>query len=179
MASCLAVMGIIWLVITNLAIIICFSTPFWMEDYMINLINNEGLWAKCGISSCVWFFEDDFALEETKPVWFKAVQALVAVGLGCGLLALLFATCSLCCETKRCNLSAAISTVLILAFLCIGIAIIVYGAKANSEYGVNIGLKMNMGRKFGWSFWLGVVSAALILLTSTMYACDCKRRPGV
>lgn len=71
MASCLAVMGIIWLVITNLAIIICFSTPFWTEEYMFSLISNEGLWAKCGINTCVWFFENDFEIEQTKPGKFS------------------------------------------------------------------------------------------------------------
>ena len=54
----------------------------------------------------------DFALFSD---WFKACQALMAIGLAAGLTALLAATLGLCCECHSCNPNHPVCGLLVIA----------------------------------------------------------------
>lgn len=167
--NCAQIFGLILLVNTNLAIIISFATPYWIEYNIV--ARNRGLWAECFQDSCMWVFEQDFSLQSTYPAWFKATQGLMSVGLAFGMLALVLATLSLCC-TCNCNQNATICAFLVLSCVSMAVAIIVFGVKANEEQGIGIKKQhfLSIGI-FGWSFWVGIGASVLALLTSTIYCC--------
>ena len=54
MTTCCAIVGLVFLVLTNLAIIIAFATPYWMVTERIN----RGLWAYCDHQTCTWVFQE-------------------------------------------------------------------------------------------------------------------------
>ncbi|KAH9513742.1 hypothetical protein Btru_041986 [Bulinus truncatus] len=63
MTTCCAVFGLVFLVLTNLAIIIAFATPYWIE---FRVGNYQGLWAHCRANSCTWVFERNYNPELTQ-----------------------------------------------------------------------------------------------------------------
>lgn len=157
------------LVITNLAIIITFATPYW-SVHLFGL-RNDGLWAQCHDEDCEWAFSNDFALERLFPAWFKAVQGLMSVGLGLSLVALLIATLSLCCTCHSCNPHQPVCGLLLLSCITMAVGIIVFGIKASEEWEIGLEKKLNNKGKFGWSFWVGVAAVAMAFLTSFIYCC--------
>uniref|UniRef100_A0A2C9LVS3 Uncharacterized protein n=1 Tax=Biomphalaria glabrata TaxID=6526 RepID=A0A2C9LVS3_BIOGL len=120
MTTCCAVFGLVFLVLTNLAIIISFATPYWIEfkagDY-------QGLWAHCKANSCTWVFEDNYKLNtittathiDISSEWWIATQGLMCFGLSLALFSLLFATIALCCDCRGCNTSQVISGLLLMS----------------------------------------------------------------
>lgn len=169
MTTCCSILGLVFLVITNLAIIISFATPYWIE---YRHQRNQGLWAFCAEDSCTWVFEDDYSKFTTVKVteaWWISVQALTCFGLSLGLFSMLLATIALCCECKACNASCAIAGLLIMAFLSLGVAAVDFGICANKYLKVDLEVSSPNGRRFGWSFWLDCASACLALLTSFIY----------
>lgn len=44
------------LVVTNLATIISFATPYWLEGKGTK--GTQGLWAKCVGQECTWVFQE-------------------------------------------------------------------------------------------------------------------------
>lgn len=54
MNSCTAISALIMLVVTNLATIISFATPYWLEGKE----GTQGLWAKCVGQECSWVFQE-------------------------------------------------------------------------------------------------------------------------
>ncbi|KAJ8307639.1 hypothetical protein KUTeg_014804, partial [Tegillarca granosa] len=160
MNSCAAVFGLIMLVITDLAIIISFATPYWEESKVLS--RSSGLWAFCSSDDCTWIFEDGY--RNSDPDWFRATQGLMTVGLCVGLVALIIATLALCCQCRKCNYG----------ILSIGIAVVVFGVKA-ADSGTRIDWTESRSfNRFGWSFWLAAGSSGMALLTSFIYCCTCR-----
>lgn len=61
MNSCTAITALILLVLTNLATIISFATPYWLETTE----DTRGLWATCKDQKCEWVFESsDYRVED-------------------------------------------------------------------------------------------------------------------
>lgn len=170
-ATCAQIFALIVLVNTNLAIIIAFATPYWIEYNWLRYTNNKGLWAECSDSDCKWVFDDDFALQRYQPDWFKACQALMAIGLACGLTALLIATLGLCCDCHSCNPNHAVTGLLILAFLTMGVAITIFGIKASDDWKIKFQWSFYSSGKFGWSFWVAIAAAISSLVTAIFYGC--------
>lgn len=61
MNSCAAISGLIMLVVTNLAAIVSFATPYWREQTS----STEGLWATCHGTQCQWVFDNNKDLAES------------------------------------------------------------------------------------------------------------------
>lgn len=61
MNSCAAISGLIMLVVTNLAAIVSFATPYWREQKS----STEGLWATCHGTQCQWVFDNNKDLAES------------------------------------------------------------------------------------------------------------------
>lgn len=169
-AGCCQIIGLIMLVITDLAIIISFATPYWTE-FRANFQRNWGLWARCDNTDCTWMFDNDFNLQQNTQDWFKATQALMSLGLCLGLVALLMATLTLCCTCHKCNPNQPICGILVVAGLVLGIAVTIFGIKANSEWHIELQWKLLTVGKFGWSFWVAVSSSIMSLLTASIYGC--------
>ncbi|RUS69418.1 hypothetical protein EGW08_022816 [Elysia chlorotica] len=174
MATCCSVLGIIGLVLTDLAVIISFATPYWVQ-FKGSL--NQGLWAVCQSDSCQWFFEDNYtAALDTDVDWWVSVQGLVSVGLGLGIFCLILATVALCCQCRSCNTSQCIGVLLVLAFLSLGVGAVVFGVCANKFEEVMMDYDNNNGRRFGWAFWLDAAAAGGALLTALIYMIDGRGR---
>lgn len=89
-------------------------------------------------------------------------------GLGLALFALLVATVALCCECKRCNSNHAVAGLLLLAFLVIGVAVVVFGISAKDELSVDL----ESQQRYSWSFWLAAASSGLSLISAIIYVCE-------
>lgn len=174
--TCAQIFALIVLVNTNLAIIIAFATPYWIEYNRIGYTNNRGLWALCSDSDCRWVFDDDFALQRYHPDWFKACQALMSIGLCCGLAALLVATLGLCCECNACNPNSFVCGILVLGFLSMGVAITIFGIKASDEWNIKFQWSFTSFGRFGWSFWVAIAAAVSSLVTAIFYGCMGRKR---
>lgn len=177
-ATCAQIFALIVLVNTNLAIIIAFATPYWIEWNWVTTWpqhwlrpENQGLWAECGQSSCRWVFDNDFLIQKTYPDWFKACQALMAIGLAAGLTALLVATLGLCCECHSCNPNHPVCGLLVIAFLTMGVAITIFGIKASNDWHIEFQWSYSSAGRFGWSFWVAIAAAASSMVTASFYGC--------
>ncbi|XP_033726878.1 uncharacterized protein LOC117316424 [Pecten maximus] len=178
MRSCAAVFGLTFLVITDLATIISFATPYWLE-LNIGLFGLSGqwkfhgLWATCDRDQCSWVFEDG-ARVLSSAEWFKATQGLMSVGLGLALLALIVATLALCCQCHGCNYASTVAGLLLICFLCIGVAVALFGIKASQDFNAVVAsenLALGQEYKYAWSFWLAAGAAGMALITSIVYGC--------
>ncbi|KAH3740077.1 uncharacterized protein LOC127851091 isoform X3 [Dreissena polymorpha] len=172
--SCCQIIGLILLVNTNLALIIAFATPYWVEwrgilQALGRLVghghSNTGLWGSCTGTDCDW------ALFGRDEVWFKATQGLMSAAMALGILALIVATLSLCCTCHSCNPHQPICGFLIVASLCIAVALVVFGIKANQEWNIDFQMDISSSGRFGWSFWTAIGAAGGALLTSVIYCC--------
>ncbi|KAL3892360.1 hypothetical protein ACJMK2_004589 [Sinanodonta woodiana] len=164
--------GLVVLVICVVASIIAFVTPYWLEsDDIITGRHHMGLLAKCKENSCKWMFEDDMLHQKYAPDWFKATQGLMTVGLVVGLLALLVATLALCCSCKNCNPNHAVAVLLVVGFLCIGVAVVVFAIKASDERNAKLKWDFDTLVRFSWSFWVAIAAAGLSLVTAVIYSC--------
>lgn len=168
MNSCAAISGLIMLVVTNLAAIVSFATPYWREQRL----STEGLWAKCQMQECQWVF-DSKDLSDSND-YIIATQGLMSVGLTVCLVALLVSTLALCCQCNNCNYTSFVAGLMITAFLSIGIAVAVYGIKSSKEEKAGLSFDNDHDCRFGWSFWVGAGAAVMALLTSLLYGCSSK-----
>lgn len=168
------VCGVVLLVFTNMAVILSFSSPYWIIE-SVNYGTGEsrhGLWFECGNNGeCVTNYRLQYKQEEQSKGWFIAVQGLMSVGLALCLLSLLIATISLCCQKQSCSPSGTIAGLLLTTFLAMCVAVILFGIKASQELKVTVGFDSKTDDCFGWSFWLAAASAALSLATSGVYGC--------
>ncbi|XP_014784850.1 uncharacterized protein LOC106879687 [Octopus bimaculoides] len=192
MASCLLVTVILCVLITTVTIIVSFTTPSWVLYPAFsdsNILSPKeivcpcttvfqscdcGLWLYCRESSsmsdnCQWFLSNEFALEKKLPVWFKAVQALMALGAFLSLLALIIALSSLCCFCKSCSLHRVASGLMNFCFLILLSAVCTFGAMCHTQYEVSLTKDNMFNSTFGWSFWLAVGATAMSLLSSLLY----------
>ncbi|KAK3088805.1 hypothetical protein FSP39_023937 [Pinctada imbricata] len=164
------VLGLIGLVLTDLAGIVAFATPFWLDNRSTKI--SFGLWASCkDASNCDWIFTGGQVNDKN---WFIAVQGLMAVGLCVALVALLIATIALCCQCQNCNYAGTVAGLLLTAFLAMGIAVTLFGIKAAEEDVYNAKIDDSGLQKFGWSFWLSAGSAGMALITSFVYGCSSR-----
>ncbi|XP_021355456.1 uncharacterized protein LOC110451654 isoform X1 [Mizuhopecten yessoensis] len=178
MRSCAAVLGLTFLVITDLASIISLATPYWLEHSIgvFGLVGRwtfHGLWATCDSDQCSWVFEDG-ARVLSSAEWFKATQGLMSVGLGLALLALIVATLALCCQCHGCNYAGVVAGLLLLCFLCIGVAVALFGIKASQDFNAVVtseDLALGQEYKYAWSFWLAAGASGMALITSIVYGC--------
>lgn len=170
MTTCCAIVGLIFLVLTNLANIISFATPYWIITAQIN----RGLWAYCDSRTCTWVFQESpFILKEQDSAWWLATQGLMCCGLAVCLFALLVATVALCCDSKCCNASHAVAGLLLMGFLVVGAAVVVFGICANEKMGIGLDTPTYT---FSWSFWLACVASGLALISAIVYACEGRAR---
>ncbi|KAL5013554.1 hypothetical protein ScPMuIL_007824 [Solemya velum] len=170
--SCAAILGIILLVLTNLAIIICFATPYWLEA---RHIYTRGLWAHCDDRDCTWMFQDEFAIQKHLPVWYQVAQGLITAGLTCSLIGLLIATLVLCCQCQNCNGNHAVAGLLLITFLVMGVGIIIFAIKSSKEFNASIEWTVTGTYRFGWSFWMAICACGMSLITAIVYACMGRR----
>lgn len=169
LTTCGAIIGLVFLVLTNLAIIIAFATPYWLVIGDIS----RGLWAYCDYTTCTWVFQEaPDILQRQSDVWWLATQGLMCGGLGLALFSLLVATVALCCECKRCNSSHAVAGLLLLGFLVIGVGVVVFGLSAKND--LQAGL--DSPNRFAWSYWLAVGASGLSLVSAIIYSFEGRAR---
>lgn len=193
MASCLLVTVILCVLVTTVTIIVSFTTPSWvLYPYFGSIKVFEGktqamctcdtyfsrcdcgLWLYCTkagdfAENCRWFLSNEFAIEKELPVWYKAVQALMALGAFLSLMALIIALSSLCCFCKSCNLHRAASGLMNFCFLVLLSAVCTFGAMSHVNHKVKIAEESVLDVTFGWSFWLSVAATGMALVSSLLY----------
>ncbi|XP_052240578.1 uncharacterized protein LOC127851091 isoform X15 [Dreissena polymorpha] len=164
--------GYVMTALTLAAIFVTFVTPYWLvnEETDTRVDVHTGLLVICEKRSCHWIFEDRRVIS-VYPVWFKATQGLMSAALALGILALIVATLSLCCTCHSCNPHQPICGFLIVASLCIAVAVVVFGVKANQEWKIDFQMDISSSGRFGWSFWTAIGAAGGALLTSVIYCC--------
>ncbi|XP_052240574.1 uncharacterized protein LOC127851091 isoform X12 [Dreissena polymorpha] len=164
--------GYVMTALTLAAIFVTFVTPYWLvnEETDTRVDVHTGLLVICEKRSCHWIFEDRRVIS-VYPVWFKATQGLMSSALALGILALIVATLSLCCTCHSCNPHQPICGFLIVASLCIAVAVVVFGIKANQEWKIDFQMDISSSGRFGWSFWTAIGAAGGALLTSVIYCC--------
>ncbi|XP_052240575.1 uncharacterized protein LOC127851091 isoform X13 [Dreissena polymorpha] len=164
--------GYVMTALTLAAIFVTFVTPYWLvsEEADTRGEVHKGLLVICEKRSCYWIFEDRRVIS-VFPVWFKATQGLMSSALALGILALIVATLSLCCTCHSCNPHQPICGFLIVASLCIAVAVVVFGIKANQEWKIDFQMDISSSGRFGWSFWTAIGAAGGALLTSVIYCC--------
>lgn len=171
----MVILALFFLVISNLAIIISFATPYWLEfrssELMQGANHHRGLWAYCDSSSCKWVFDNNFLIQKELGEWIHAAQALYSVGFACGLISLMIATVALCCNCGG-NAHKAVAVLLMIAVLCMGVCLIIYGIQMNKQYKAGLTWREDSRAKICWSFWLGIGACAVTFLTSVIYACE-------
>lgn len=152
----MVILALFFLVISNLAIIISFATPYWLEfrssELMQGANHHRGLWAYCDSSSCKWVFDNNFLIQKELGEWIHAAQALYSVGFACGLISLMIATVALCCNCNS-NAHKAVAVLLMIAVLCMGVCLIIYGIQMNKQYKAGLTWREDSRAKICWSFW--------------------------
>lgn len=101
MATCLAIVAIICVLIATVATIVAFSTPNWLEfvpqgDASLILCGCQscdcGLWLSCtggslsetgSLDNCKWYFADEFFIEKQLPGNYYIVPYKL---LGCSII---------------------------------------------------------------------------------------------
>ncbi|KAH3740086.1 hypothetical protein DPMN_046781 [Dreissena polymorpha] len=99
--------------------------------------------------------------------------------LALGILVLIVATVSICCTCINCTCCSCtccscnrpIYWLLVIAGLCIAVALVVFGIKANQEWKIDFQMDISSSGRFGWSFWTAIGAAGGALLTSVIYCC--------
>ncbi|XP_052240576.1 uncharacterized protein LOC127851091 isoform X14 [Dreissena polymorpha] len=170
--SVLENVGYACLVLTLAATFVSIATPYWLVSagQFVHGLVHQGLFVHCEKVDCMWTFEHANVLNEI-PIWFKATQGLMSAALALGILALIVATLSLCCTCHSCNPHQPICGFLIVASLCIAVAVVVFGVKANQEWKIDFQMDISSSGRFGWSFWTAIGAAGGALLTSVIYCC--------
>ncbi|BFZ25914.1 hypothetical protein BsWGS_28953 [Bradybaena similaris] len=188
MATCLIVVAITAILITNVAIIISYATPNWVTfernatAFCDCLDCDCGIWLYCkggflkdgSTENCHWFFSDNFKLELKLPDWFQAVQGLMTCAVVTSFIALIIGLFSLCCYCKNCNPHQAAAGFIGLTFCLLAAAVCLFGVKGHLDYGLGIFQSDNPATPqpiLSWSFWVAVGAAALALLSSLLYCC--------
>lgn len=184
MASCLLITAILCVLITTVATIVAFTTPNWLT-YSSALTGTIcscphilscdcGLWLYCSgksrdLENCRWYFHNEYEIERTLPVWFKAVQGLVAAAVVSSLMALLVGLCSLCCFCKNCSLHHVASGFINFTFLLLAAGMCTFAAKAHLEEDAQVVESLTNLVIFGWSFWTGVGATGMALISTILY----------
>ncbi|XP_052240552.1 uncharacterized protein LOC127851091 isoform X2 [Dreissena polymorpha] len=172
--------GYVMTALTLAAIFVTFVTPYWLvnEETDTRVDVHTGLLVICEKRSCHWIFEDRRVIS-VYPVWFKATQGLMLAALALGILVLIVATVSICCTCINCTCCSCtccscnrpIYWLLVIAGLCIAVALVVFGIKANQEWKIDFQMDISSSGRFGWSFWTAIGAAGGALLTSVIYCC--------
>lgn len=143
---------------------VAFMVPYWVEqiDNSFGTVGT-GLWGDC---TCRWHVSDFKSYWESGSDWFKAVQALYAIGIALIILAVLILMFVSCCREKQGGAGILVVGIfLILAFAVIASAIIVFGVMMNKEEGYGVtGVP-----RLGWAMWVGVVGSVLVLVAAIMH----------
>ncbi|XP_014778601.1 transmembrane protein 47 [Octopus bimaculoides] len=172
-ATCMVIVALFFLVVSNLAIVISFATPYWIEFrnpvFHSGGNHHRGLWAYCDSSSCKWVFDNNFLIQKDLGVLIQVTQALYSIGAVCGILSLLIATIALCCDCK-CNAHKAVAILLILAVVFMSIGLVIYGIAMNKKYDAAITWNESSQAMICWSFWLGVGACVVSFFTAIIYA---------
>ncbi|KAH3740099.1 hypothetical protein DPMN_046794 [Dreissena polymorpha] len=74
------------------------------------------------------------------------------------------ANLSICCTCNR-----PTYWLLVIAGLCIAVALVVFGIKANQEWKIYCQMDNSSSGRFGWSFWTTIGAVGGALLTSIIY----------
>ncbi|XP_060065980.1 uncharacterized protein LOC132546277 isoform X2 [Ylistrum balloti] len=171
------VIGISCTSLNVLLTMLAFAPPYWLIS-AYGRMTRLGLWASCNDvfnqGECIWSMDSRFGYQDSLPQWFKATQGLMSVGLGLALLALIVATLALCCQCHGCNYASAVAGLLLMCFLCIGVAVALFGIKASQDFNAVVtseNFALGQEYKYAWSFWLAVGAAGMALITSIVYGC--------
>ncbi|KAL3892378.1 hypothetical protein ACJMK2_004588 [Sinanodonta woodiana] len=168
--------GLMVLTICVIASVIALVTPYWLEsDDIINGRHHMGLFATCNANCCTWIFEDETWHLKYEPDLFISTQGLMLVGVLVGLVALLVAILALCCTCEKCNSNNAVAAFIIVGFLCMGSAVVVFGIKVSSEKEAKLKWDSESFVWFRWSYWIAIVAVGLALVSALMYSCKNRK----
>ncbi|ELU16717.1 hypothetical protein CAPTEDRAFT_223306 [Capitella teleta] len=157
-SSC-AIVSTVFFALFGIAYIVGFAVPVWYDFSVGSISSTSGLWQFCLVDICLDFSHDD------TPDWHKGTQAMMGIGMGCVILALIghiLWLCTISPSMTRQGASLANS-----CLLCGGITgvigVIVYGFFMHEDVGVDI--------PNGYGYWLCAVSSGLMLLHGSIGLC--------
>jgi len=147
--------------------VIALLVPYWWQSAVINKSN--GLWGSC---QCSWRYTDiKDAFEEKEEAWFRSVQWLYAAGVALMAFALFLLFVVSCCSEKAYSKSmTAAGALMLLAALCVAVALIVFGVMGNKKWNLSMdGGLTGLGARYDWAMWLGVAGFGIALITSIVF----------
>jgi len=128
---------------------------------------------------CVWFVENDFAVQKALPDWYLACQCLYAAGLAMFLLALLtesFYACCGCCNGATCNCKAChptlVASLTITAGILVSASLAVFAGFSCSENELRSVTSGGKGGQLWWGFFVAVGGVGAAILSAILFYCD-------
>jgi len=175
---CVRAFAVVFLIISTIACIIHFISPYWT---VLTTGPTQGLWGSCAttldfkkfsdsLRNCVWFSQNDFAWEKALDNWQYACQGCSGFGVLFMLLALPIGCGSLCCcKSDRLAFFAGATT--ILAGILVGVAIGVWGYFGHDTIGV-IPFVNEPAGNYEWGYYVGVGGVLLSWIAGGMFFCS-------
>lgn len=142
--------------------IVALLVPYWVDDknWLVNA-DTYGLWGGC---TCNWYYHDFDDVSSSKlEDWFQAVQWLYAAAvafMGISLLTIFVVSC--CSEKSYGRALTAVGSLMLVAAVLIGVALVLFGVKGKDDRGIGL----NSTPKLIWGFWIGVGGFGLALVTA-------------
>jgi hypothetical protein len=150
-------------------------------------VEYEGMLARCfaGTDGCIWFWQNDFAMEKDVKEWHKAAQALYSFGyvilMSTLLLALLHLCCRCCCR-KPFSLATVVGSLIVAGSVLIASAIGVFMAFQYKENEVILeepGSASGLVARFDWGCFVAVGGVLCALISAVFFICEgCRTTDG-
>ncbi|KAK2166243.1 hypothetical protein LSH36_40g04000 [Paralvinella palmiformis] len=153
--------------------VVSLLVPYW---YVVkstgSLDKNYGLWGSC---TCGWYYTslgsaiDDNKIED----WFKSAQVLYALAV---FLIVVSSTMVFIAACLRDNIyskvAKAAGSLMIIAGVLGSIAIIVFGTKGSSDFGLSV----SGNYRFDWGLWIGVAGIFFNIICAIFFLVQGFRR---
>lgn len=123
---------------------------------------------------CVWFVEDDFAVQKSLPDWYLATQCLFAAGLALLLMALFsesFYACCGCCQRRSC-LPTFVGSLTVAAGILVAASLALFAGFSCSEQELSSEDKGGQAGNLWWAFYVGMAGALVAILSAILFYCD-------
>lgn len=164
-----AAYGVVLLLLSFATCAVAFFSPFWMR--FLHDGTSQGLWGRCPEDkACIWYHEENFALQRVWPVWYKGCQALYTMGIMlqfAGLCVAIFHVTCHCCKKTR-NILIIIAVILLLSVLLMLISIALFAGMAYQEgdYKTSVHSSVSV---LHWAYYVAIAGILATALTSGLF----------
>lgn len=187
MANCVVGWAYACLFLGFLACGTSFFAPYWVD--LINENRHEGLWGRCGQFEiteaqssffdydCIWFNEQDYGWQRSKPMWHVACQVMNSFGVVALLAILIVASLHVCCSCCNDSISLlkVIGVVILLGVALITTTLAMFAGKSYSEKKTSINSAVS---RFEWGYFLAIPGVILSFISSILYLIESCRYYG-